>query len=277
MTDGKQESDIESPWKDPYHPDINFLAQLETLQGRMDELVENIGTKTLEHRRELLGAYKKLSHEIEGLEENEIDIDELVIKVWRETACTLIDEPGKHDFITSLDNKSMELLDSLAQDMGAESMTDLRNEDVKSFVDKSISDITEELEQRTDQIHITGSNAYDVLSYFTAAASVIEYRSAWIIHDKFIDDRFVGKEGTWKLLRGPAGFNQKQREQWLLRTAVISNSLHSKMSELREMRNSLIHDPYAPHIIWAAPNDISEKGRRGLEAAKELTEIMESG
>lgn len=268
MSEEGQESDIESPWRNPYHPDINFLAQLETLQERMDELVSNIGTKTLENRKDLLGVYKKLSYGIEELEEGDTSAEELAVNVWRETAYTIIDEPEQHNFITGLDDKSKNLLDSLAQDMGAESMADLQIKDVKFFVDESVVDIIEEFEQRTDQIHITGSNAYDVLSYFTAAASVIEYRSAWIIHEQFIDDKFKQKEGTWKLLRGPTGFNQKQREQWLLRTGVINNSLHSKMNELREMRNSLIHDPYAPNIIRAAPNDISEKVAEDLKQLK---------
>lgn len=270
----QSEQEINQHWTNPYHPDIDLIAQLEALHQEMEKLVSSIGSDGPSPREQTLGTYRRLSHELSEINKENTEIDEFITYIWTETAKAIWDESRDLEIIERLEEDPEIGVNKIADEIPDTDADELEFEDIGYFLENTIKDIKQDLDETEDQIHITGHNAYDILSYFTAASSVVEYRSSWIIHDEFIDEEFKKKKKTWKLLRGPAGLNQKQREQWLLRTGLINNGLHSKMSDLRNMRNELIHHPYAPNLIWDSVDHISITAQRGLDAAEELTAIV---
>lgn len=240
----------------------------------MEELVSSIGSDGPSLREQTLGTHRRILHELSGIDEEDTEIEEFITYIWTEIAEAMLDESNADNTIENIKENPESGVNKIADQIPDKDADELEFEDIEYFLEDTVEEIERDLDETEDQIHITGHNAYDILSYFTAASSVVEYRSSWIIHEEFIDERFKKKKKTWNLLRGPAGLNQKQREQWLLRTGLIGNGLHSKMSDLRDMRNELIHHPYAPNLIWDSADHISITAQRGLEAAEELTAIV---
>jgi hypothetical protein len=289
MTEEEDQSDSDPPWDDAYHPDIIItesqipnikgriettpISDLEELYEGVEDVLQMVVSDEPSHNERLLAAYHRQKHRISGLSEDEADTGELLIEIWDELTKATFDEDLEGLFGDELEDNRDELKEGFAEQVFGREIDDITLSDLVAFLEQNIETLQQQ--QNNPSITILDTDAFQILTYFTANVSLLESRASWILHEEFINEEFKQQEQTWDLIRGPSGLSQEQREQWLLRTGIIDSGLHSKMKDARIMRNNLVHEPHAPKRIEASPEEIKNTASRGLEAAKELTKIME--
>lgn len=110
--------------------------------------------------------------------------------------------------------------------------------------------------------------AEDLVLYFTLSNEKIAQLSRIIFEESIIDDEFKGTSKTEKCIDS---LSQREREQLLLRSGTISSGLHSKMTDTRDIRNSLAHD-LEMRYYGNTERDVEKDLRRSLECIDELYE-----
>jgi hypothetical protein len=86
-----------------------------------------------------------------------------------------------------------------------------------------------------------------LLSFFALATATIEERCTQLILENVIADSVSENEDVQDLFRGEKKnplLNQHRREKLLHQTEVIDGILKSDMSEVRGVRNDLVHSPH---------------------------------
>lgn len=92
-----------------------------------------------------------------------------------------------------------------------------------------------------------------------------------LLESELITDEYRGTNSTETLLA--RRFDQKIREDLLLRTGIISPDLKSEMTHARKLRNDLMHNPSSSALLENVDDVISE-GDRLAKLQENLIEVI---
>lgn len=131
--------------------------------------------------------------------------------------------------------------------------------------DDSISDSLED-EIKIEKI---GSVGNQLIEYFTLISIFIESLSVEILEKELINEEYSGSNKTTNLLQHR--MDQGMREDILLRTGIIDESLKSEMNHVRTIRNKLVHN-FAHRILLDGFDNIHSDIDRAFDVHRRLKE-----
>lgn len=122
--------------------------------------------------------------------------------------------------------------------------TELEILDIISEAEEELEELDEEFTEDEEEQFILGLVFPKITNEFyqlvTIVTEFIEYYSAELLKKELIDEKYEESNKTESLVNGRLSADLK--EELLMRTGLIDESLRSEMSHVRKLRNKLVHD-----------------------------------
>lgn len=142
-------------------------------------------------------------------------------------------------------------------------------EEIEQKIHKENKDsgIDEEDMRKRAEVKMIQLTAHQVMEYFILASALIETLSIDLLKKEVITDEYSDSTKTDTILE--SRMVQETREDLLLRTGTIDESLKSELTHVRTVRNKLVHD-VSDHIFLEWIDNIPTELDRAYDAYSQL-------
>lgn len=120
-------------------------------------------------------------------------------------------------------------------------------------IEEKIEDIDSDYMDRTKRAKRAQMVSPYIQPYFAISQEIINELTIELLEEELIEERYRETNKTDAILRNR--FDQELREDLLLRTGIVDNSIKSEMTHVRLTRNRLIHD-FEKRIIISSTEEI---------------------
>lgn len=142
------------------------------------------------------------------------------------------------------------------------------------FSEEDMTDIDDRFLKNQAEIKKVQSAAHLVMNYFVLASTLIEPMSINLLKNELIVEEYSGTKKTNNMFEHR--LDQELREDLLLRTGIIDESLKSEMSHIRSIRNGLVHD-FTNYLFLEVVDSVPSELDRVYETYSQLLNIVTEG
>ncbi|WP_229112274.1 hypothetical protein [Halapricum desulfuricans] len=166
-------------------------------------------------------------------------------------------------------------LDGILRIVIAESLFEIERkvEDLENEIERELEEVLSDPESFDEKYRellfrtkLVENLSYEFIFYISLISEYMKTLSIEVLESQLIEEKYQGTNKTERMLEN---LSQPQREQLMLRTGIIDESLNSELSHVREVRNDMMHD-FHERLLFRTVDDVLTETDRAYSALQDL-------